>query len=229
MILDMASPYNEVPGPDSQFAQVRDSFYLLSVMNQYTIKQRMPIDHAEKLLRIALFSDSLQLTAAEDRTESLVKKRQELAKYIRAGRKKGVIAAYVSVGLFVIALTISIQAAFGELGDNQTAHDLALGLLLAWLPVFALCSITDRNPIATDEIRLQLNNLLDLVRTSLLDHRRRGSYITAIGKSEHDFAWTKVLENDDYFHNDFFTKFAGQGRVRWHVSLPSICSQHSLF
>ena len=178
----------------------------------------MPLDHAEKLLRITLFSDSLQLTASEDRTDSLVKKRQELARYIRTGRKKGVIAAYVSVGLFIIALTISIQAAFGELGNNHTAHDLALGLLLAWLPVFALCSITDRNPVAADEIRLQLNSLLDLVRTALLDHGRRRSYVKAIGKTEHDFAWTSVLENDDYFHNDFFTQFAGQGRVRWHVS-----------
>lgn len=72
--LDMASPYNEVSGPDSQFAQIKDSLYLLSVMNQYTIKRRMPMEHAEKLLHIALFSDSLQLTAAEDRTDSLVKK-----------------------------------------------------------------------------------------------------------------------------------------------------------
>ena len=72
--LDMALPYNEVSGSDSQFVQIKDSFYLLSVMNQYIIKRRMPMDHAEKLLRTALFSDSLQLTAAEDRTDSLVKK-----------------------------------------------------------------------------------------------------------------------------------------------------------
>ena len=31
---DMATPYNEVPDSDSQFAQIRDSLYLLSVMNQ---------------------------------------------------------------------------------------------------------------------------------------------------------------------------------------------------
>ena len=36
MILDMATPYNVVPGPDSQFAQIRDSLYLLAVMNQCT-------------------------------------------------------------------------------------------------------------------------------------------------------------------------------------------------
>ena len=34
LMVDMATPYDEIPDPDSQFAQVRDSLYLLSVMNQ---------------------------------------------------------------------------------------------------------------------------------------------------------------------------------------------------
>ena len=178
----------------------------------------MPIDPAEKLLRIALFSDSLHLTHAEDRTDSLVKKRQELTKFIRAGRKKGVIQVYVSILLFVIALAVSIQAAFtDQLGDNETAHNLAFGLLLGWLPIFVLASITDRNPVATDQIRLQLNELLNLVRTALLDTHSRSAYISAIGMTEKDFLWTKVLETDDYFQSDVFVEFAGQGRVRWHV------------
>ena len=178
----------------------------------------MPIDPAEKLLRIALFSDSLHLTHAEDRTDSLVKKREELAKFIRAGRKKGVIQVYVSILMFVIALAVSIQAAFtDQLGDNETAHNLAFGLLLGWLPIFVLASITDRNPVATDQIRLQLNELLNLVRNALLDPHSRSAYISAIGMTEKDFMWTKVLETDDYFQSDVFVEFAGQGRVRWHV------------
>ena len=178
----------------------------------------MPIDPAEKLLRIALFSDSLHLTHAEDRTDSLVKKRQELAKFVRAGRKKGVIQVYVSILMFVIALAVSIQAAFtDQLGDNETAHNLAFGLLLGWLPIFILASITDRNPVATDQIRLQLNELLNLVRTALLDPHSRSAYISAIGMTEKEFSWTKVLETDDYFQSDVFVEFAGQGRVRWHV------------
>ena len=36
MILDMATPYDVVSGPNSQFAQIRDSLYLLGVMNQCT-------------------------------------------------------------------------------------------------------------------------------------------------------------------------------------------------
>ena len=177
----------------------------------------MPIDPAEKLLRIALFSDSLHLTPAKDRTDSLVKKRQDLARFVRTGRKRGVIQVYVSILLFVIALAVSVQASFSQLGDNEIAHDLALGLLLAWLPIFVLASITDRNPVATDEIRSQLNELLNLVRTALIDPDVRHSYIKAIGRAEEDFAWTKVLENDDFFRHDFLVQFGGQGRVRWHV------------
>lgn len=169
------------------------------------------------MLRIALFSDSLQLTAADDRTDSLIRTRQELARFVRIGRKKGVIGVFLSEALFVIALAISIYAAFSEIGSNETAHDLGLGLLLAWLPILVLSSITDRNPVATDEIRQQLNKLLDLVRTALLDPKRRESYINIIGRTEDDFAWTKFLGDEHYFHNAFFTQFAGQGRLRWHV------------
>lgn len=34
MMVDMTTPYDEVPGEDSNFAQMRDSLYILSVMNQ---------------------------------------------------------------------------------------------------------------------------------------------------------------------------------------------------
>lgn len=34
LMVDMATMYDEVPDQGSQFAQIRDSFYILSVMNQ---------------------------------------------------------------------------------------------------------------------------------------------------------------------------------------------------
>lgn len=80
----------------------------------------------------------------------------------------------------MIALAISIYAAFSEIGSNETAHDLGLGLLLAWLPILVLSSITDRNPVATDEIRQQLNKLLDLVRTALLDPNEESPTSTSL-------------------------------------------------
>ena len=40
--------------------------------------------------------------------------------------------------------------AFNQLGGNAIAHDLALGLLLTWLPILMLMTIIDRNPSDDD-------------------------------------------------------------------------------
>lgn len=42
LMVDMASPFDEVPGPGSQFANIRDSLYLLSVMNQCVYPGYLP-------------------------------------------------------------------------------------------------------------------------------------------------------------------------------------------
>lgn len=119
---------------------------------------------------------------------------------------------------FILALAISIQAAFDQIGYNETAHDLALGLLLAWLPVFVLLCIIDRNPIATESIKKQLNDLLDDVRLALRDNQRRVTYMQDIGLDDADFVtWTERLDYE-YFQ-DFFAQFAGQGRRRWHYGV----------
>ena len=158
MMVDMATQYDEFPDADSHFAQMRDSLYILSVMNQCEFslepfewliltaraftdlinpdltEQEGSMIAAEKLLRIALFSDELPMT-----TEfSLTDRRKKLAGTIRAFRKKGVIPVFVSTLWFLLALALSIQTAFGNRGSNQQAHDLALGLLLAFLPIFIL-------------------------------------------------------------------------------------------
>ncbi|MCJ1428298.1 hypothetical protein MMC29_006207 [Sticta canariensis] len=219
LMVDMATMYDEVPDQDSQFAQIRDSFYILSVMNQYTIKQGMPAVAAERLLRIALFSDSLQLTAIEDRTRCLVKRRSQLASLIRRDRKKGVVPVFICLMWFLFSLAISIQAAWGQLGSNAAAHDMALGLLLAWLPILILTSIVDRNPVAANSILMELNSYLDDIRSALLDPGLRNTYIRDTGRTQEDFAWTDALNNEDFFRQAFFTQFAGQGRVRWHYGV----------
>lgn len=219
LLVDMATRYEELPAEDSEFAQIRDSFYILSVMNQYAIKARMPGVEAEKLLRIALFSDSLKLVPAEDETRSLVKRRQKLARSLREGRKRGIVPVFISLMWFLFSLGLSIQTAFGSLGENATAHDLALGLVLSWLPILILSGIVDRNPVATDDIRIKLNKLLDAVRMALLNPEVRNTYMRDTGRTPQDFAWTQKLNNDEYFRDDFFTHFAGQGRVRWHYGV----------
>ena len=60
-------------------------------MNQYTIAHDMPSIEAERLLRVALFSDSLQMEAVEGEFNTLVGRRRELARVIRDGRKKGIV------------------------------------------------------------------------------------------------------------------------------------------
>ena len=61
--------------------------------------------------------------------------------------------------------------AFAMRGDNSTAHDLALGCLLAWLPVFITSTIVDRNFTRPDRTRARLNRLVDRVRVTLRDQK----------------------------------------------------------
>jgi hypothetical protein len=107
LIVDMATRYNEHPYEDSDFPGIRDSFYILTVMNQYTInpKMRKATGVAEKLLRTALFDVSLEVGGLK-----LVKLREITARNLRKSRKRGVVAVFISMGWFLFSLAISIQA-----------------------------------------------------------------------------------------------------------------------
>ena len=110
LIVDMAVQFSDYPGNDSPFAGIRDSFYILTVMNQYTINQKMRTptdgpDVAEKLLRAALFDEELVVDG-----EKLPKLRRRTAKHLRQSRKQGVVAVFISMGWFLFSLAISIQA-----------------------------------------------------------------------------------------------------------------------
>ncbi|CAD6566990.1 MAG: hypothetical protein ASARMPRED_000454 [Alectoria sarmentosa] len=232
MMVDMATPYHEFPGEDSQFAHMRDSLYILSVMNQCKydlIEEDETMIAAEKLLRIALFSDELPMTPEA----SLTDRRKKLAGTIRAFRKKGVIPVFVSTLWFLLALAISIQSAFGDIGDEVTtnldAHDLALGLLLSFLPIFILSCVVDRNAVAAGRICVKLNRLLASVRRALLDDELRRTYGEQIRASPEFFNWISILGDEKF--DDFFTDFAGQGRIRWHygVAHPLLCSFEDSF
>ena len=111
-----------------------------------------------------------------------------------------------------------MSTAYGQLGDNATAHDLALGLLLTFIPVLTLSSIADRNPVNADAVRLKLNQFLDAVRVALLNPELRNTYIRSTRRSSNEFAWTTKLDDEDYY-KDFFTQFAGQARIRWHYGV----------
>jgi hypothetical protein len=120
---------------------------------------------------------------------------------------------------FLFAFALSIQDAFGDLGANTTAHDLALGCLLAWFPILIMGCIVDRNPIAAEAIRKRLNALVDHVRNALHDEQNRTAFVdTFLDQDDYDQlkAWVQNVESKGKHMYDFFEDFAGQARIRWH-------------
>lgn len=107
IMVDMATGYNEFPDPNSEFRQLRDSFYILSVMNQYVINPAIDRISAEKILRIALFENNLRLP---NTTKTLTRRREKLAGSLRSGRKRGVVPVFISTLWFLLSLAISIHS-----------------------------------------------------------------------------------------------------------------------
>lgn len=235
LMVDMAVKYDETPDRKTDFGSMRDSMYLLLVMNQYSLKPDVVQNskkEAECLLRIALFSRDLKLT---DTDKSLRVMRRILARELREMRRRGAvpgkqglcamcvtantIAVFVSIMWFLFAFALSVEGAFNDLGQNTTAHDLALGCLLAWFPILIMGSIVDRNPIAAEAIRKKLNALVDHVRNALHNEEHRNDFMESF--QDHD-DYKKLKARVDGIGNaeenlyEFFEEFAGQARVRWH-------------
>lgn len=179
----------------------------------------LPPIEAEQLLRLALFSNLLSLGGSTDCQESLVKRRTEMAQNFREGRKKGVVPVFISFLWFVFALVLSIQLAFNDIGTNETAHNLALGLLVGWLPILILASTVDRNLVSADAIREKLNGLIDDVRLALLNPQTVSAFMADTRSTEADFAWTTCLRGEVFSQGSFFQGFGGQGRTHWHYGV----------
>lgn len=245
LMVDMAVKYDEYPPEGSQWSDMRDSMYILCVMNQCkhlptevcvfscrrnngprplnfdvdSVKPDLPSSEAEWLLRIALFDDHLQLRGSQQARDSLVACRRGLARDLREGRKKGVIPVFVSFLWFVFALGLSIELAYDDIGGNATAHNLAMGLLVGWLPVLVVASTVDRNSVSADSVREKLNSLVSEVRCALIHSETLSMYRTATNSSELDVAWIETLKETDSFNDDFFQTFAGQGRTHFHYGV----------
>ncbi len=86
LMVDMATKYEDYPEQGSDFSLMRDSLYILCIMNQYSAKQSLPPVEAERLIRLALFSNLLPLNGSSD-NHDLVRRRTELAQNFREGRK----------------------------------------------------------------------------------------------------------------------------------------------
>src|ERR1700759_5080740 len=105
----MSVPYGEpLPDEDSNFADVRDSFYLLMNFNQYELKPLISMTkEAEGLLRICLFSKDFKLVGT-DKTINQV--RRKLARTLRSNRRRGVVPVFISTLWFLLAVGISIDS-----------------------------------------------------------------------------------------------------------------------
>ena len=102
-----------------------------------------------KVLVYGLFRPLSNNTNATD-VELLRDLTNALAHQLRMLRRRGVIPTLASLGTFLVAFVFSVVLAFGDLGDNTTAHSLALGLLVSWLPILVVFTIVDRNPVSAD-------------------------------------------------------------------------------
>ncbi|KAK4580443.1 hypothetical protein LTR86_000646 [Recurvomyces mirabilis] len=183
---------------------------------QYTVEE---LHHAQPVVRPqvasslslsqAIFADFDHSIEAEGRLEpdkELNSMRQRLARQLRETRRKGVVPVFSS---------------FGLVGQDAVAHDLALGLLLSWLPIVILCSIVDRNPVSADDIRKKLNRLVDHVRQSLMDEDICRRFVLTIDDVEQREQMREGIAKlslacGSMEGAQFFERFAGQGRQKWH-------------
>lgn len=109
IIVDMAIPYEDsFPDENSNFADIRDSFYLLMNFNQYELKPLISMTkEAEGLLRICLFSKDLKLIGTNKTINEI---RRKLARTLRSNRRRGVVPVFISTLWFLLAVGISIDS-----------------------------------------------------------------------------------------------------------------------
>jgi hypothetical protein len=95
-----------------------------------------------------------------------------------------------------------------------------MGLFVSWLPILILCSILDRNPVASDDIQRKLNKLVDAVCDSLLDANVRNEFISSfrdMPEAQRMAYWVeKIATRADVIKGDYFCGFSGQARTRFH-------------
>lgn len=105
----MATPYDEpIPDEHSEFASMRDSFYILMNTNQYKMKPLISMTkEAEGLLRIVLFSRGFRLIGTNKTLDQL---RRKLAQDLRSNRRRGVVPVFISTLWFLVSLGISIES-----------------------------------------------------------------------------------------------------------------------
>lgn len=133
---------------------LKDTLFVLSCINQYQYERR-PLDRGDDHRRdVALLRGILYpFVVSNEKLPSPLRQKLEclathLAFQLRLQRRKGVYPLWLNLIWLILSFIFSIVTAFASLGDNTTAHSLALGLLLSWMPTVVLAAMIDRNPVS---------------------------------------------------------------------------------
>ena len=93
-----------------------------------------------------------------------------------------------------------------------------MGLFISWLPILILCSIIDRNPVASDDVQRKLNKLVDAVCDSLLHGDNRIDFIASfrdMPEAQQMAYWVeKIAARAEVIKGNYFCGFSGQARTR---------------
>jgi hypothetical protein len=144
--------------------QYMDSFFVLSCINQYyyaryTTKPKWKPKQAKYLekrrneaLFYGLFRPLSTTFKPQEKIPGDVQETQflvsNLAHQLRMLRRRGVYPMTLNITWFFIAIALSLVLAFADVGSSVTAHSLALGLGLIWLPALVVMTNVDRNPVS---------------------------------------------------------------------------------
>ncbi|KAK4042210.1 hypothetical protein C8A01DRAFT_14161 [Parachaetomium inaequale] len=143
--------------------QVRDeqtkknAYYVLSCLNQFELPDRdvrqdfvgvVAYGLRKPLENPGLPQDRAQATRSQQAALRARELLAALAFQLRMHRRRGTYPAGINIVVFLVAFGVSVWLAFADLGQWVTAHSLALGLLMNWLPTLVMFSIVDRNPVS---------------------------------------------------------------------------------
>jgi hypothetical protein len=175
---------------EHDFSALCDAFLILTVLNQFDLtegKGYFDYPFAPKLdgqtLSVILFAlfarnsdvagfdnSSLPLGGAAEssccsscvRCQDVIRlyrSRAALADFLRTTHRRNIVALFVSVVWFCAAMSISISKAFS--GKSLQSMNLALGLLMSWMPALVMCAVVDRRPTSSRHARQALQQFLD--------------------------------------------------------------------
>jgi hypothetical protein len=148
-----------VSGTETYASEKMNAYYVLSCIGQFRLSGLDNMDFLEPLT-YGLFRPMVAMDQAEPATGNATAQQwtkdllEEMAFHLKMLRRRGVYPAFLSIFLFCVAYSVSVVLAFAlNVGERTTAHAMAFGILLSWLPLLVLFAIIDRNPVSADRSR----------------------------------------------------------------------------